>query len=129
MAEAHAFLGWAAIALAVAVFGVASWSAIAARRSGGRVDHRFAVDRAILATLFVLGVAGLVGVARLLAGTRPADPLHLLYGPAALITLPIAVGLGTRASRGRTSRLRRDVWMAAGAVVLLGIGARLIATG
>ena len=129
MTEAHAFLGWAAIATSVAVLGVAAWSVIAARRSGGRVDHRFAVDRAVLATLISLAAAGSVGIARLLAGSRPADPLHLLYGPAALITLPIAIGLGVRASRGRASRLRRDVWTTAGAVVLLGIGARLVATG
>ena len=129
MTEAHAFLGWAAIATSVAVLGVAAWSAIAGRRSGGRVDHRFAVDRAILATLISLAAAGLVGIARLLAGSRPADPLHLLYGPAAMISLPIAIALGARASGGRTSRLRREVWTAGGAIVLLGIAARLVATG
>ena len=118
MTETHAFLGWAAIAMSVAVLGGAAWSAVAARRSESRVDHRFAVDRAILATLLFLAAAGLVGIARLLAGSRPADPLHLLYGPAALISLPIALAVGARPSGGRTSRLRRDVCTTGGAIVL-----------
>ena len=35
-------------------------------------------------------VQGLVGIAMFLAGARPHDPLHWLYGPLLVIVLPIA---------------------------------------
>jgi hypothetical protein len=112
-----------------AIVGVAIWSAIAGRRSGGRSDHRFAVDRAVLAALVLVAAAGLVGIALLIGGSRPADPLHLLYGPAALVCMPVAIWLGARAPAGGGTRLRRDVWTAGGGIVLLGLAWRLLATG
>ncbi|HEV8699431.1 MAG TPA: hypothetical protein VGQ89_17195 [Candidatus Limnocylindrales bacterium] len=125
----HALLGLASIAMALTVVGAALWSVTAARGSDGRVDHRFAVDRAVLADLLLLAAAGLVGIVRLVGGSNPADPLHLVYGPAAILCLPIAIVIGARASPGRASRLRRDVWTAAAGIVLVGIGLRLLATG
>lgn len=107
----------------------AAWSIVSAKRSGGRRDHRFAVDRAVLAVLLVLAAAALVGLALLASGSRPADPLHLLYGPAALIAVPVAIWIGARASAGHASRLRRDFWTAGGGIVLIGLGLRLVATG
>ena len=125
----HELLGWASIAGSAAIVGVAIWSAIAGRRSGGRSDHRFAVDRAVLAVLVLVAAAGLVGIALLVSGSRPLDPLHLVYGPAALVCLPVAIWIGTHATAGGGSRLRRDVWTAGGGIVLLGLALRLFATG
>lgn len=125
----HELLGWTSIAASAGVVGVAIWSAIAGRRSGGRSDHRFGVDRAVLAVLVFVAAAGLVGIALLISGSRPADPLHLLYGPAALICMPVAIWLGARAAAGGGSRLRRDAWTAGGGIVLLGLALRLLATG
>jgi hypothetical protein len=129
VAAAHDLLGLASIAATVIVIGAAGWSVTEARRSDGRIDHRFAVDRAVLGELLLLAAAGLVGMARLIDGSHPADPLHLLYGPAAVICLPVAILIGARASAGRASRLRRDAWTVLGGIVLLGLGLRLFATG
>jgi glyoxylate carboligase len=125
----HQFLGLSAIAISLTVVGAAVWSVIAAMRSDGRQDHRFAVDRAVLAVLLVLAAAGLVGIALLLSGSPPAEPLHLLYGPASIVCVPVAIWIGARAGAGRVSRLRRDVWTAAGGLVLFGLALRLVATG
>ena len=129
MTTAHEFLGLVSIAVSVGLVGVAAWSVIAARRSDGRLDHRFAVDRAVLAAVFVVAAAGLVGIALLMAGSRPADPLHLVYGPAAIVSVPVAIMIGSRASTSGASRLRRDLSTTAGGIVLLGLALRLLATG
>jgi hypothetical protein len=126
---AHNLLGLASVAVSLTVVGAALWSLIAGRRSGGRSDHRFAVDRAVLAVLLLLAAAGLVGLALLMNGSHPPDPLHLVYGPASIICLPVAIWIGARTSAGQGSRLRRDVWTAGGGIVLLGLGLRLVATG
>jgi hypothetical protein len=126
---AHTLLGLASIGGSVAVVGAAAWSVIVGRRSAGRRDHRFAVDRAVLAVLLLIAAAGLVGLAMLNGGAHPADPLHLLYGLAAIVCLPIAIAVGARLSAGQASRLRRDLWTAGGALVLVGLGLRLVATG
>jgi hypothetical protein len=125
----HIILAAMAMAAALVVIGAAIWSAIVGRRSGGRRDHRSALDRAVLVVLGSVLSAGLVGAISLLAGSRPADPLHLVYGPAALIALPVAILMGARGMRADSSRLRRDVWTAGGGIVLLGILLRLVATG
>jgi hypothetical protein len=125
----HNLLGLASIAGALTVVGAAAWSVIAGWRSGGRLDHRFAVDRAVLAVLVMVAAAGLAGLTRMLGGSGPADPLHLVYGPAALISVPVAIWIGARAPAERRSRLRRDIWTAGGGIVLLGLGLRLLATG
>lgn len=130
MAEAHQFVGWAVVAVTAALLAAAGWSALDGRRSGGAADHRFAVDRLVLVVVAVVALNGLLGSAILATGGRPADPLHLLYGPAALVTAPVAWWLGGRRSRGgSTSRLRRDVWIAIAAALLVGIELRLFATG
>ena len=125
----HVILAVAAAAASLVVVAAAIWSALAGRRSGGRQDHRWAVDRAVLAVLGGVFAAGLVGAVLLVTGSRPADPLHYLYGPAALIALPVAIWIGARATPAGSSRVRRDVWTAAGGLVLLGIVLRLFATG
>ena len=63
-------------------------------------------------------------------GLRPSDSLHLLYGPAAMLTLPIGWALGARGRPdGPPSRLRRDAWMLGASVILLGLEVRLRMTG
>jgi hypothetical protein len=130
VAEAHQIGGWAAVALTAALVAAAVRSVWAGRRTSGANDHRFAVDRLVLLVATVVAVNGAIGGVILVTGGRPADPLHLLYGPAALVTAPVAWWLGGRPGRrGATSRLRRDAWILVGAALLLGIELRLFATG
>jgi hypothetical protein len=129
VAVLHQLLGLASIAGAVIVVGAATWSVTAARRSAGRQDHRFAVDRAVLAALLLVAAAGVVGLTMLVSGSQPTESVHLLYGPVAFLCLPIAISVGARVSAGHASRLRRDIWTAGGGLVLVGIGLRLVATG
>jgi hypothetical protein len=108
----------------------AGWSAREGRRSGGIVDHRFAVDRLVLAVVAIVALNAVLGGLLFATGAHVADPLHLLYGPAALVTAPIGWWFGGRTRAGAvTTRIRRDVWVAASAAVLLGIELRLFATG
>ena len=127
---AHQFLGFGALLVTVVLLFAACWSAVAARGSAGTRDHRFAVDRAILALLVVLVVDGLIGLGLLVTGVRPADPIHLLYGPAAFATAPVGYWLARRGGfRAGSGRSRRDAWVALAAIVLLGIEYRLFVTG
>jgi hypothetical protein len=125
----HLILALMATAASLVLVASAMWSAVAGRRSGGRRDHRSAVDRVVLVVLGSAFAAGLIGNVLLVAGSRPADPLHFIYGAAALIVLPIAIWFGARRTRAGSSRVRRDAWTAGGGLVLLGIALRLFATG
>lgn len=125
----HILLAMATVGGSLIVVGLAIWSAVVGLRSGGRIDHTSALDRAVLAVLATLLAGELLGAGLLMFGSRPADPLHLVYGPAGLIALPVAIWIGARASSTDPSRVRRDLWTAGGGVVLLGIGLRLFATG
>jgi hypothetical protein len=128
VSDAHQFVAWAVVVMTIGLAAAAGWSVVDARRASGARDHRFAVDRLVLLVLVALVVNLMTGGALLAAGHRPGDPLHLLYGPAALLTLPIGWWLATR--RGRDSgRRRQDVWTLAASVVLLGLEARLFMTG
>jgi hypothetical protein len=127
---AHQFLGYAALLVTLVLLVVASWSAVAARHSAGPRDHRFAVDRVILGVLAVLAVDGAIGLVVMATAARPSDPLHLLYGPAALVTAPMGYWLARREGLARApGSVRRDIWVAVAAVVLLGIEYRLFVTG
>jgi hypothetical protein len=125
----HVILAALATAASLLVISSAIWSAIAGRRSGGRRDHRSAVDRAVLVVLGSTLVACLIGAILLVTGSRPADPLHFVYGPVAVIVLPVAIWVGVRGAGAGSSRVRRDAWTAGGGLVLLGIVLRLFATG
>jgi hypothetical protein len=130
VSEAHQ-IGWVAVLLATAALsGAAAWSAAAGRRSDGASDHRFAVDRLIGLVVVLIAANAALGALLVAGGARPADPLHFLYGPAALLTAPIGWLLGGRqGTGGAATRVRRDVWVAIAAVVLIGLEARLLATG
>jgi hypothetical protein len=127
--DVHQLLGILVLAASVALLVAGGWSAIATRRSGGARDHRFAVDRLVLVVLALVLTNGLVGLLLIGTGGRPADPLHLLYGPVAVATLPVGVWLSRRVSAGAVATRRREAWLIAATVVLLGIELRLFATG
>ncbi len=130
MTGVHELLGRAALGLAVAVVAAAVWSVVDGRRTSGGVDHRFVVDRLILLNVFVVVANVLAGGLLAVGGARPGDPLHLLYAVAAVVVLPLGWTLGGRAAQdGRPSRARRDAWVLAAALVLVGIEVRLAATG
>jgi hypothetical protein len=132
MTDAHQFLARGVVAATIAMLLAGLWSLTSARRSAGRIDHRFAVDRLVLLVVAVVAASGIAGLLLVADSSRPADALHLLYGPAALITLPVGVWLSRR-GRGGGSRTaaapRRDGWLVAAAIVLLGIELRLFMTG
>ena len=134
MTDAHQILAEVVVALTFGLLGAAVWSFLEARRTADARDHRFAVDRLVLAVVGVVAINDAIGGAWLVTGSRPADPLHLLYGVAALVTLPLGWLLGGRRDRQasgtpRPSRRRRDAWLIAATVVLLGVELRLFATG
>jgi len=128
--DVHHLLGVLFLAATLGLLLASVLSVLAARRSGGAMDHRFATDRLVLVLVGVVALNGLLGLLLLAAGSRPADPLHLLYGPAALVTVPVAVWLSRRGGRASTPVPgRRDAWMAVGAIALIGLAVRLFMTG
>ena len=84
----------------------------------------------MLLVVGLIAVNGIAGLLLLAAGSRPADALHLLYGPAALITLPGGVWLSRRGrGHARGAASRGDGWLVVAVLVLLGIELRLFMTG
>ena len=130
MTAAHQFGALAIIGVTIALAVAAAWSWVTGRRTGGRLDHRFAVDRLLLAVEALVAVEIGLGGLLLATGGRPADPLHLLYGVAALVTLPIGWAWGGRPDRaGPATRSRRDGWLLLATLILLGVELRLVMTG
>jgi heme A synthase len=130
LTDLHQLMALAIVAATVGLLVAAAWSVVAGRRSGGGHDHRFAVDRLLLVVEGLLVLNGALGAAFVVTGLRPADALHLLYGPAAILTLPIGWAVGARRRPdGSPSRLRRDVWLLAATAILLGLLVRLFMTG
>jgi hypothetical protein len=128
--SAHQLLAFAIMAITVALLATCLWSWLAARRSGGEQDHRFAVDRLVLLVEAVVAVQIGIGGLLVATGDRPSDPLHLLYGVAALATLPVGWAWGGRPDRtGAVSRRHRDGWLLIATGILLGVELRLLATG
>jgi hypothetical protein len=130
VAAAHQVAAFAILGVTIALLGAAAWSWATARRTAGRSDHRFAADRLVLAVEAFLALDVGLGGLLLATAARPSDALHLLYGVAALVTLPVGWWWGGRAdSSGATSRRRRDGWLILAAAILVGIELRLVATG
>ena len=130
MTDLHRIVALAIIAATAGLLVAAAWSVVAGHRSGGRRDHRFAMDRLVLIVEALVLVNAALGATLAATGLRPSDSLHLLYGPAAMLTLPIGWALGARGRPdGPPSRLRRDAWMLGASVILLGLEVRLRMTG
>ncbi|MGO8687737.1 MAG: hypothetical protein ACLQT7_11285 [Candidatus Dormibacteria bacterium] len=71
-----------------------------------------------------VALQGVSGVSLLLAGQRPAQGLHVMYGPLTFIALPLTVLFA------RGTAPRREAWMlTAGFVVALLLAFRAISTG
>jgi heme A synthase len=71
-----------------------------------------------------LVLQGIVGISLLLVGERPAQGLHVMYGPLALVSLPLTVLF----ARGWAPR--REAWtFAAGFLVALLLAIRALMTG
>jgi hypothetical protein len=127
---AHQFLGALAVVATVGLLAAGGWSAIAVRGSTGGSGHRFAVDRMVLVVIGLLATNSVLGLLVIGTGGRPADALHLLYGPAALACLPVGAWLGRRGEAGVGGpSMRREAWLIGATVVLLGIELRLFMTG
>lgn len=94
-------------------------AAIAALRGGARW-----VDQLRTVVLAVVAVQAAIGAVAYLGGSRPAEPLHVVYGLAALAILPLA---GTFASEA-PPRPRAWVLVAALAILLV-LAWRLSSTG
>jgi heme A synthase len=47
-------------------------------------------------TALIITVQALLGIGLAIAGDRPADSLHFVYGPAVLLALPVAIVIGSR---------------------------------
>lgn len=121
-----------AIAVVVASLGLLfaeAWSISAFRRSAGQVSHRFAIDRLLLTVFALVAITGGVGVGLGLNSRGPADPLHLLYGPLALVSLPIGYVLSRTDAGGRWGRTARSWALPMATIALLGLEYRLFSTG
>jgi hypothetical protein len=132
MTELHQFVADVLVLESAALLIAVLSSFAAGRRSAGLRDHRLAVDRLILLVLGTVLANGVVGGALIATGSRPADGLHLLYGPAAFVTPLIGWWLAGRAGSDdgqRPPRSRRDGWLVAASAVLLGLVLRLFMTG
>ena len=108
-----------AAAVGLALLVVASVYAVVVR------DYRrILVDRLLLAELGLLLLAAVTGLLVFATSRGLSDPLHLVYGVAVVVALPIARYLGRRG----TPR-RRGGYLLLGALVSLGLLARLFMTG
>jgi len=109
-----------AVVLVLVSLAGALWAGYAASR------HRFGERLswlAWLATGLVLLEASL-GIALAARGQRPPDATHFVFGPAALLVLPLGLGL----SRGRSARAASRI-AAASWVIALALNLRAVGTG
>ena len=72
----------------------------------------------------LFGVQVVIGLVLVAAGHAPQQLIHGFYGAATMLTLPLAMLIGTRLG-GREER----IWLAGGAVMTLLFALRAIATG
>lgn len=75
-------------------------------------------------TIAAVAVQVVVGVVLIATGGRPSQLLHLLYGTATLLTLPVAIWVGAKLG-GR----EQQVWLVGGAVLTVLFALRAMATG
>jgi heme A synthase len=113
----HQRLGYALLG----VLGVGLLIALLAIR-----DHRLLPTTRAYLWLAVAAVAlqGILGITLVIAGARPGDGLHFIYGPLTLVTLPLTLLFC------RGAGPRREAWtLAAGFLIALLLAFRAIQTG
>jgi hypothetical protein len=117
VATAHQKL---AVVIVLASLGGSMWAAYSAYHSrlGGRLLFFGWVALAAIAAQALLGITLEV------SGSRPADGLHFVFGPATLLALPIAA----RAARGREPRPAALI-LGAGWFITLVLSLRAVGTG
>jgi hypothetical protein len=125
MTDIHRILGSATIALALALLLATVASAVLGTRMSATVRGWTVDGLAIVVELLVI-VAAALGPLMLAGGSRPADPLHLVYAVIAALALPLALAIAM--DRGATGAAR-DRWLALGTLVLVGVSFRLLQTG
>ena len=118
MAEVHGILAWV-VAVAAGALVVASVA-----MAVGSARSRLWLDRAILALLVAAVLAALGGIVVAITAGPPRDPLHLVYGAAALFVPVVGRYVVRRADRRRFGRI-----MAVVSVVTVGVALRGITTG
>lgn len=118
MPDLHAVLGPASLAIGGLALVVA---VVDLRRRSG--PSRLLLGLLLGASVLV-GLNGLLGLALAVSHGAPRDPLHVLYGLAALVAGPLAIGLAA----GRPAR-QQTIVLAVAAVVLIGLVVRLLQTG
>lgn len=116
MATAHQKL---AVAIVLLALGGTVWSGYVAYKAGAGARLRTAT-RLMIA---VLGAQAVFGIVIALLGSRPQDPLHFVFGPAAILALPAATRLG----RGRQERTVAFI-RAAGWLLTLALSLRAVGT-
>ncbi len=116
--DVHLILAWGT---AFAVAGVVVEGAV--RSVLGRGPGRLA-EAGVGLVLVLIGMTAAAGLAKLVRGERPAESLHFLYAALAFGLIPVTDSFGKRASPRGKALIR-----SAGALVALGVLARLFATG
>lgn len=117
MATAHQKLAVAVVLLAL--LGTL-WSGYFAYK--GRATRQ--LRAAGLMMVAVLAAQAVLGIVLALQGVRPHDSLHFVWGPAAIVALPLALGLG----RGRAPRTEAVI-ATAGWLLTLALSLRAVGTG
>jgi hypothetical protein len=109
-----------AVVIVLVSLGGALWSGYSAyhARLSGRLI--FLTSTAVVA----IAAQALLGIILGVTGSRPADPLHFVFGPATLLVLPIS----QRAGRGREPR-RAALILAIGWFITLVLSLRAVGTG
>jgi hypothetical protein len=116
--DLHVGLAVATVGAFVVVAGEAATRAVAARPPG-----RFATAISAVAMIAV-GMTAAGGLAMLVRGEHPSEPLHFVYAVVAFVLVPVGDTL-TETSQPR----RRAVARVVAAIVALGVVARLFGTG
>lgn len=114
----HGLTAQIALVLALVLAGSATVLALSRRATGS-----FFIAGALW-TAFVVGLAGVFGIAVAITERAPQDPLHIVYGVLAVGVIPGAAIVAS----GRPGPRQAAVWAIAG-VVLLIIVLRLFQTG
>ncbi|MEW5991836.1 MAG: hypothetical protein AB1736_10905 [Chloroflexota bacterium] len=119
MAEVHGLLARVALVLALVT---AAWTVVLV---AGRRPIRPALLGGFAWIVVLIAATGLLGVVLGLTAGWPADPLHLVYGVLAAVTLPGAWAL----SRTRPDPRRTVLVLAVAAIVQVILVVRLLQTG